>query len=67
MESSSDTKEYDSSEETQQDAEIDQLVDDFLKRQTTTESERLGDIMLKDLSVIGAGAGVCFPIHPHFP
>ena len=67
MESSSDTKEYDSSEDTQQDAEIDQLVDDFLKRQTTTESERLGDIILKDLSAIGAGAGVCFPIHTHFP
>lgn len=67
MESLAETKDYDSSEETHQDAEIDRLVDDFLQYQTSSESERLGDIIFKDLSVIGAGAGVCFPIHMHIP
>ncbi|KAB8201223.1 P-loop containing nucleoside triphosphate hydrolase protein [Aspergillus parasiticus] len=57
MESLGETKEYDASEDTQQDAEIDRLVDDFLEHQTSSESERLGDITFKDLSVIGAGAG----------
>ncbi|KAE8414536.1 ATP-binding cassette transporter [Aspergillus pseudocaelatus] len=57
MESSGESKEYDSSEDNHQDAEIDRLVDDFLQYQTSSESERLGDIIFKDLSVIGAGAG----------
>lgn len=66
MESSGEIKEYDASEDSHQDAEIDRLVDDFLQNQTTSVSERLGDIIFKDLSVIGAGAGVCFPIYIHF-
>ncbi|UDD60878.1 hypothetical protein AFCA_008265 [Aspergillus flavus] len=57
MESSGEIKEYDASEDSHQDAEIDRLVDDFLQNQTTSVSERLGDIIFKDLSVIGAGAG----------
>ncbi|KOC16431.1 ATP-binding cassette transporter [Aspergillus flavus AF70] len=57
MESSGEIKEYDASEDSHQDAEIDRLVDDFLQHQTTSVSERLGDIIFKDLSVIGAGAG----------
>ena len=48
------------SRETHQDAEIDQLVANFLDRQTTSESGRLGGIIFKELSVIGAGVGVCF-------
>ncbi|RAH54522.1 ATP-binding cassette transporter [Aspergillus piperis CBS 112811] len=49
--------EYNGSQETHQDAEIDQLVANFLNRQTTSESERLGGIIFKELSVIGAGVG----------
>lgn len=58
MESSDEPKEYDASEATHEDEEIDRLVGDFLQGQITNKSERLGDIVLNDLSVIGAGAGV---------
>lgn len=40
--------------------EIDRLVDDFLAR-PTSPSENCGNIIFEDLSVIGAGVGVCSP------
>lgn len=51
---------YNGSQETHQDAELDLLVANFLDRQTAAASERLGGIIFKNLSVIGAGVGVCF-------
>lgn len=40
--------------------EIDRLLDDFLARRTSTSEDR-GSIVFEDLSVIGAGVGVCSP------
>ncbi|RDH19485.1 ATP-binding cassette transporter [Aspergillus niger ATCC 13496] len=48
---------YNGSQETHQDAELDRLVANFLDRQTAAASERLGGIIFKNLSVIGAGVG----------
>lgn len=44
-------------EEAHEQDEIERLVGDFVASQTGS-SERLGDIVFQDLSVIGAGVGV---------
>ncbi|GKZ32055.1 hypothetical protein AbraIFM66950_001164 [Aspergillus brasiliensis] len=55
--SSGESIDHNGGEETHQDAEIDRLVANYLGRQTTSASERLGGVIFKDLSVIGAGVG----------